>query len=82
MLTVVDGRDVERRARAEARLARTVLRKGVVGEREYDFSPVRGEAAVSLVERLTLEGWTEAGFELPTYSRSETVYRFAPRPHR
>lgn len=53
------------------------LRKRRLGERERDFSPVRGAQALSLVTELSRESWLETGRDLPTYSRAETPYRFA-----
>lgn len=46
---------------------------------EADFSPVAGEDALSLVTRLTEEGWTAAGLPEPSYSRSEIPVRFVRR---
>lgn len=57
------------------------LQKGRLGEQERDFSPVRGTDALSLVTRLSRESWLATGRDLPTYSRSETPYRFVREPH-
>ncbi len=40
---------------------------------------MRGEAAISLVTRLTQESWSLAGLEIPTYSRASIPVRFVPR---
>lgn len=68
--------DDERRARAEERRLRTVLRKGTLGDREHDFDPVFGSAALSLVTRLSEESWALSGLPLPSYSRQEIPCRF------
>ncbi len=74
--------DAERRRRAEARRGQAVLRRSTLHEPAQDLSPVRGEAALSLVTRLTAESYAEAGLEVPRYARVETPYRFVPRERR
>jgi hypothetical protein len=74
--------DSDRRARAEARRSRTILRKSRLQATEEDLSPVRGAEAVSLVYRLTREAWSLAGMEEPSYTRQETPWRFVPRSPR
>ena len=74
-----DDRDSARRKRAEERRSRASLRRGRLEAIERDTSPLRGEAAVSLVQVLTLEGWSEAGFSIPTYDRANTPFRFVRR---
>lgn len=44
--------------------------------REHDLNPIEGPEALSLVTLLTRESWSAAGLAYPTYSRSETPYRF------
>lgn len=68
----------ERRARAEARRARVVLRKSRLQATEADLSPVLGAEAVALACLLTHEAWSLAGLEEPSYTRPETPYRFVP----
>ena len=68
--------DDERKARAEARRLRAVLRKGTLGEREHDFDPVFGAAAIALVTRLSEESWALAGLPWPSYTRREIPCRF------
>lgn len=46
---------------------------------EVDLDPLSGEAAVSLVRRLTLESWSLAGLPLPEYTRAAIPVRFVPR---
>lgn len=67
-----------RRARAEVRRSRMVLRKSRLQPVEQDLSPLRGAEAVSLVYRLTRESWSLAGREEPAYTRGETPWRFVP----
>jgi hypothetical protein len=71
--------DDERRARAEARRARLVVRKSRLQELEDDLSPLRGVEALSLVYRLTREAWALSGRQEPGYSRRETPCRFVSR---
>lgn len=71
--------DELRRRRAEERGARMVLRRARVERDEVDLDPLSGEAALSLVERLTLESWSLAGLPLPEYTRAEIPVRFVPR---
>ena len=66
----------DRRARARERFRTMRLVKTRLGEGEHDFSPVRGEEALSLVNALTTESWAAAGRKVPRYSRGETPYRF------
>ncbi len=51
----------------------TIAREG-----EDDPSFVRGEAAVSLVHRLTLESWSLSRRESPSYARASIPVRFVP----
>jgi hypothetical protein len=74
--------ELDRRARAEARRPRVILRKSTLRAAEEDLSLVFGAEAVSLVHRLTRESWSLAGFQEPSYTRPETPYRFVPRPGR
>jgi hypothetical protein len=55
---------------------RAILRKGTLGEREHDFDPVFGPAALSLVTRLSDESWSLSGLPWPSYSRQEIPCRF------
>jgi hypothetical protein len=68
----------DRRQRALARRNSAVIRKGVLGPREHDVSPLRGAAAVSLVTQLTRESWAIAGKGLPQYTRNAIPVRFVP----
>jgi hypothetical protein len=67
-----------RRARAEARKRTATLRRTHLSATEPDLDPVFGEAAISLVDRLTRESWAESGRPLPGYSRREIPVRFVP----
>jgi hypothetical protein len=68
--------DDERKARADARRVRMVLRKGTLQAREHDFDPVLGPAALSLATRLTEESWSLSGLPWPSYARQEIPCRF------
>jgi hypothetical protein len=70
--------EAERRSRAERRRAMATIHRGKLGQPEVDFSPVRGDAAITLVTRLTRESWSLAGRGLPTYSRGAVPCRFVP----
>ena len=56
-----------------------MLRRVSLHAREEDPYPIRGEEALSLVTRLTREGWSLAGLSFPEYERSEIPCRFVPR---
>jgi hypothetical protein len=68
----------ERTARAELRRKRAILNRTTLSPHEPDPTPVSGVEALALVGRLTREGWSAAGRELPRYSRSEIPVRFVP----
>ena len=70
--------DEDRRQRAALRRERATLRKTRLSEREHDLSPERGPDALSLVTRLSVESWAEAGLEVPTYTRRNIPCRFVP----
>lgn len=67
-----------RRARAEARRQKAILRRGTLQADEPDLSPVSGPLALTLVTRLTLESWSLSGRAVPTYGRDTVPYRFVP----
>ena len=69
--------DDGRRARAESRRGKIVLRKTSLSD-DVDQEPVRGEEALSLVTRLTRESWSLAGLEEPAYSRRQIPCRTVP----
>jgi hypothetical protein len=69
----------EAERRAQARGQRMTLRKSRLGEPEFDFSPIFGADAISLVNRLTLASYDLAGYARPTYSRDQIPCRFVPR---
>lgn len=71
--------DLDRRARAEARGTRALLRRTSLQSTEADLSPLRGPEAVSLVHRLTLESWSLAGRSQPDYLRQAIPCRFVPQ---
>jgi hypothetical protein len=71
--------ELARRQRAEER-RRAVMRFVPLEEVEPDLDPIRGEQAISLVTQLTRESWSLSGRPVPTYTRSETPYRFVPGP--
>ncbi len=56
-----------------------VIRKGRLGHSEVDFTPVKGDAAISLATRLTIEAFELAGVVSPKYSRDEMPVRFVAR---
>jgi len=69
--------DAGRRARAESRRGKIVLRRTHLSD-DTDPEPVRGEEALSLVTHLTHESWSLAGLEEPTYSRRQIPCRTVP----
>jgi hypothetical protein len=73
----MDGQS--RRNRAAERAKVMVIRKGRLGQPELDFTPVRGEEAVSLATRLTVESFSLAGIGSATGSRDRVQVRFVPR---
>ena len=56
-----------------------VIHKGRLGEPELDFTPVRGEAAISLTTRLTIESFSLAGMPNAGRARVGIPVRFVPR---
>jgi hypothetical protein len=70
--------DADRRARAQARYSRAILRKTRLQRREGDLTPVKGPDAVALVEQLTAESWSLARLEVPSYTRETIPWRFVP----
>jgi hypothetical protein len=68
-----------RKKRAAERARAMVLRKGRLGQPEADFTPVRGEAAISLATRLTIESFSIARLDLAGHSRADGPVRFVPR---
>jgi hypothetical protein len=75
----MSDRDDERRARAAARRSRIILRKSSSEAGEPDPSPIRGEAAVSLVTRLSATSWSLARLPMPSYARAQIPCRFIAR---
>jgi len=71
--------DSDRRLRAENRRRTAILSRATLGGIEPDPAPVSGPEAVSLVERLTRESWSAAGWDIPQYSREDIPVCFAPR---
>lgn len=53
------------------------IRKTRLGD-ETDPAPVTGPEAISLVWRLTQQGWALSGQEMPRYARAEIPFRFVP----
>ena len=59
-----------------------VIHKARLGQPELDFTPVRGEAAISLATRLTIESFSLAGLAGVTTTRrslDNLPVRFVPR---
>ena len=56
-----------------------VIHKARLGQPEVDFTPVRGEAAISLATRLTIESFSLAGMADTRYSRENVQVCFVPR---
>ena len=68
--------DLDRQRRAEERRRRAVLRKVGFDEQDDAMAVLRGPEALSLVTRLTAEGWSLSGRPWPAYDRATTPYRF------
>jgi hypothetical protein len=56
-----------------------VIHKARLGQPEFDFTPVRGEAAISLTTRLTSESFSLAGLTNARHTRDRVLVRFVPR---
>jgi len=56
-----------------------VLHKARLGEPEFDLTPVRGAAAISLTTRLTIESFSLAGTAGVRLARDSVPLRFVPR---
>jgi hypothetical protein len=69
---------VERQARARLRRGSAVLNKTDLSSVETDLTPIHGADAIALAVRLTVESWSLSGQPEPTYTRSETPFRFVP----
>ena len=72
--------DTDRKARAQERRERAVLRKSTLAAGEHDLHPLHGADAVSLLTRLSAESWALTGRAWPSYARHEIPHRFVPRP--
>ena len=71
--------ELARRERATERAKVMVIHKARLGEPEFDFTPVRGAAAVSLATRLTIESFSLAGTASVRHARDSVPVRFVPR---
>ncbi len=76
----VTSEQLARRQRATERAKAMVIHKGRLGEPELDFTPVSGEAAISLTTRLTIESFSLAGMLDAGHARVAIPVRFVPRP--
>ena len=56
-----------------------IVRKAQLGQREVDFTPVSGAAAISLATRLTVESFSLARLENARRSSVGIAVRFVPR---
>ena len=70
--------EMARRRRADARRITASLYRGRLQKEERDLSPLCGPEALTLVTRLTREGWSLSGRSVATYSRDSLPYRFVP----
>ena len=71
--------DDQRRARAAERLATATIRKLRLGDAAGD-APIAGDAAISLVTRLTHAAYALSGERLVSDPENRKVVRFVPRP--
>ena len=71
--------ELARRERATERAKVMVIHKAQLGQPEFDFTPVRGEAAISLTTRLTIESFSLAGLGNAPHVRDSILVRFVPR---
>jgi hypothetical protein len=74
--------ELARRERATERAKVMVIHKARLGQPEFDFTPVRGGAAISLATRLTIESFALAGMADAGYSRGSVPVRFVSRTRR
>jgi hypothetical protein len=75
----VTAEELARRERATQRAKVMVIHKARLGQPELDFTPIVGEAAISLATRLTRESFSLAGFADTGHSRGSMPVRFVPR---
>jgi hypothetical protein len=75
----VTAEELARRQRAAERAKVMLIHKARLGEPEFDFTPVRGGAAISLTTRLTIESFSLAGMADTRYSRGSVPVRFVRR---
>ena len=71
--------ELARKKRAAERSKVMVLHKTRLGEPEVDFTPVKGEAAISLATQLTVESFSLAGLDGGRHTRDRATVRFVPR---
>ena len=71
--------ELARRERATERAKVMVIYKARLGQPELDFTPVRGEEAISLTTRLTVESFSLAGVASARHARDGVPVRFVPR---
>src|SRR5690606_8974468 len=74
----VTDADATRRARAEARRGSITVRRVERGADEAPTERIRGEAALSLVTKLTRAAWVVTGRPFPSYRRDEIPCVFVP----
>lgn len=58
-----------------------VIHKARLGQPEFDFSPIRGAAALSLAARLTIESFSLGGIANVRHARGSVPVRFVPPTH-
>jgi hypothetical protein len=56
-----------------------VIHKARLGQPEFDFTPIKGEAAISLATRLTIESFSLAGMANARHTGDNVSVRFVPR---
>jgi hypothetical protein len=79
VLVFVTVEDQARQERAVARAKVMTIHKAQLGQREVDFTPVRGAAAISLATQLTIESFSLARLDNARQSRDGIAVRFVPR---
>jgi len=78
-MATVTADELARRERTIERATVMVIHKAGLGQPESDFTPVRGEAAISLTTPLTRDSFSLPGLTNARHAWDRVLVRFVPR---